>query len=196
MEERNEALVRAYLAAVARFDKDAVGALIDPAIVQTEYPNKLLAAGQVRGREDMLRDLPKGASVLRSQVYLIETIIAAGDKVVVETRWEGVLNVPVGRLQRGDAMVAHICMIFTINDGRIVGQKNYDCYEDFSPIERKRTKTGQRRARSRAWASMNPPGDRARGSGGLADGGDDGGKADPGTGERPVTAREGGRAGH
>jgi len=28
-------------------------------------------------------------------------------------------------------MVAHICMIFTLKDGRIVGQANYDCYDDF-----------------------------------------------------------------
>ena len=60
--------------------------------------------------------------------------IAKGDPiaVVVETRWEGVLNVPLGRLQPGDSMVAHICMIFTLEDGRIIAQKNYDCYEDFA----------------------------------------------------------------
>lgn len=132
MEESNMKAVRNYLEAIARFDIDAVAAFIDPAIVQTEYPNRLYPKGQVRSREDLLRDLPKGRAVLRSQSYPIETIFASGDKVIVESRWEGVLNVPLGRLQPGDTMVAHICMVFTLKDGRIVAQKNYDCYEDFS----------------------------------------------------------------
>jgi ketosteroid isomerase-like protein len=130
-EESNVATVRAYIAAVEALDLERVAGFIDPAIVQTEYPNRLYARGQVRGREDMLRDLPRARTVLRSQSYPIGNIFAAGDKVTVETRWEGVLNVPLGRLQPGEVIVAHICMVFTLKDGRIVAQKNYDCYEDF-----------------------------------------------------------------
>jgi ketosteroid isomerase-like protein len=132
MEDRNVAAVRAYIDAVEKLDVERAGAFIDPAIVQTEYPNKLYAKGQVRGAEQMMKDLPRARQVLRSQRYPIETIFGAGDKVVVETRWEGVINVPLGRLQPGDAMVAHICMVFTLKDGKIVAQKNYDCYEDFA----------------------------------------------------------------
>jgi ketosteroid isomerase-like protein len=132
MEERNVATVRAYISAIERFDVEAASALLHDEIVQTEYPNKLYARGQVRGREALLRDLPKGRAVLRSQAYPIETIVASGDKVVVETRWEGVLNVPLGRLQPGDSMVAHLCIVFTLTNGKIVTQKNYDCYEDFA----------------------------------------------------------------
>lgn len=133
-EDSNMAIVRAYIAAVEQLDLERVAELIDPAIVQTEYPNKLYAKGQVRGREDMLRDLPRARTVLRSQSYPIGSIFAAGNMVAVETRWEGILNVPLGRLQPGDAMVAHISMIFTLKDGRIVAQKNYDCYEDFAAV--------------------------------------------------------------
>jgi ketosteroid isomerase-like protein len=131
-EERNIETVRAYLRAIESFDVEQMGVLLDNGVVQTEYPNKLYAKGQVRGREVMMRDLPRGQKVLRSQAYPIETVFGSGDKVVVETRWEGILNVPLGRLQPGDAMVAHIAMIFTLKDGRIVAQKNYDCYEDFA----------------------------------------------------------------
>ncbi len=132
LQQQNLATVRAYLKAIERFDLESAAALLDPEIIQTEYPNKLYANGQVRRREDMLRDLPKGRQVLRSQAYPIETILASEDRVVVETRWQGVLNVPLGRLQPGDSMVAHICMVFTLAGGKIVAQKNYDCYEDFS----------------------------------------------------------------
>jgi ketosteroid isomerase-like protein len=44
----------------------------------------------------------------------------------------GKSNVPLGRLKPGDAMIAHICMVFTVKDGRIVAQRNYDCYEEFA----------------------------------------------------------------
>ena len=127
----NSDLVRAYLAAVERFDVDAVGALLDPAMEQREMPNLLYATGQTRNRAKMLEDLPKGLRVLRSQRYEIGSLTAGGDRVVVEARWEGVLAVPLGRLQAGDSMVAHIAMVFECRGGRIVGQRNYDCYEPF-----------------------------------------------------------------
>lgn len=132
IEDDNIAVVRSYLAAIEGFDIDAVAGLLDRDIVQTEKPNRLYAGGQVRGRAEMLRDLPRGKALLRSQAYPISTILGAGDRVVVETRWTGTLNVPVGALQPGDAMVAHICMVFTLRDGRIISQVNYDCYEDFT----------------------------------------------------------------
>jgi ketosteroid isomerase-like protein len=132
LEEENMAIVRAYLNAIERFDVDAAAALLHPEVIQTEYPNRLYTKGQVRRREDLLRDLPKGRQVLRRQAYPIATIVASGSRVVVETRWEGVLDVPLGRLQPGDSMVAHVCMVFTIAGGKVVAQTNYDCYEDFS----------------------------------------------------------------
>ncbi|MBN9316449.1 MAG: nuclear transport factor 2 family protein [Devosia sp.] len=130
-EEGNVGIVRAYLAAIERFDVEVVGRYIDPSIEQVERPNRLYAKGQVRGREELLRDLPRGAQVLRRQSYPIATIFGAGDKVTVETRWEGILNVALGIMQPGDPMVAHICMVFTLRDGRIIRQVNYDCYEPF-----------------------------------------------------------------
>lgn len=132
MSDANVDLVRAYLAAIERFDGAAAGALIDEGMVQTELPNKLYAQGQVRTKAEMMRDLPKGRAVLRSQTYPIDAIFGAGERVTVETKWTGVLNVPLGRLKPGDAMVAHICMVFTVRDGRIVAQRNYDCYEEFA----------------------------------------------------------------
>jgi ketosteroid isomerase-like protein len=131
VEDANIAAVRALITAIEAFDVDTAARLYHPDVVQTEYPNRLYPKGQVRSAEMMMRDLPRGQQVLRSQRYPIETILAAGDKVVVETRWEGVLNVPLGAMQPGDTMIAHICMVFTLQDGRVIAQKNYDCYEAF-----------------------------------------------------------------
>lgn len=126
------AVVRQYIGAIERFDVEAVGRLLHPDVVQIERPNKLYAKGQVRGYAEMLRDLPRGAKVLRRQSYPIAAIHEAGETVIVETRWEGIVNVPIGALQPGDAMAAHICMLITLRDGQVIRQVNYDCYEDFS----------------------------------------------------------------
>lgn len=128
----NVAVVREYIGAIERFDVEAVARLLHPDVVQVERPNKLYAKGQVRGFSEMTRDLPRGAKVLRKQSYPIAALHEAGDTVIVETRWEGIVNVPIGALQPGDAMVAHICMVITVKDGQVIRQVNYDCYEDFS----------------------------------------------------------------
>ncbi len=127
----NAAIVREYIGAIERFDVEAVGRLLHPDVVQIERPNKLYAEGQTRGYDKMMADLPRGAKVLRKQSYSITATYEAGDTVIVETRWEGIVNVSLGALQPGDAMVAHICMVITLRDGRVVRQVNYDCYEDF-----------------------------------------------------------------
>jgi ketosteroid isomerase-like protein len=101
-------------------------------VVQIERPNKLYKEGQVRSGDQMMKDLPRARQILQRQSYPIDTIFASGDQVVVETRWEGIVNIPLGRLRPGEAMVAHICMVFTLRGGRIVRQVNYDCYEDFA----------------------------------------------------------------
>ena len=129
--EGNVAIVRELIGAIERFDVERVGALYHPDGVQTEYPNRLYAKGQVRTRETLLRDLPRGAALLAGQRYEIESIFGAGDQVAVETRWQGELKVPVGNLKPGESMVAHICMLFSVKDGRVIAQKNYDCYEEF-----------------------------------------------------------------
>lgn len=132
LEARNMEVVRTYLGAVERLDVEAAAACLDPVIEQVERPNRLYKDGQVRGFEQRMRDLPRAAQVLQRQSYDVATVFASGEQVVVEARWEGIVNVPLGRLMPGDAMVAHIAMVFTLKDGKIVRQVNYDCYEDFS----------------------------------------------------------------
>ena len=130
----NTDIVRGYVAAVQRFDADAVAALLHPAMKFHELPNRIRPAGGVDDLAAMMAGLRRAAEgkVLSRQNYAIGDIIAADDRVVVEARWEGVVAIPIGRLQPGDTMVAHICMMFRLVDGRIIEQRNYDCYEEFS----------------------------------------------------------------
>jgi ketosteroid isomerase-like protein len=127
-------IVRAYIAAVEMFDEAAAFALLHPQMRSHELPNRIRPKGGVDDLDAMRAGFRRAAEgkVLRVQRYLLGEIVVADDRVVVEARWEGDLVVPVGKLQPGDKLVAHLCMVFRLADGLIIEQRNYDCYEDFT----------------------------------------------------------------
>ncbi len=126
--------VRAYIAAVETFGEAAAFALLHPQMRFHELPNRIRPKGGIDDLEAMRAGFRRAAegTVLRAQRYILGEIIDAGDRVVVEARWEGDLLVPVGKLRPGDQLVAHLCMVFRLEGGLIIEQRNYDCYEDFT----------------------------------------------------------------
>ena len=61
-----------------------------------------------------------------------KNIVEAGEEVAVELEWSGILAVPVMNLPAGAEMKANVAMFLTFRDGRIVSQRNYDCYPPFA----------------------------------------------------------------
>ena len=55
--------------------------------------------------------------------------MADGDRVSVEVLWTGTLALAFGALAVGSQMRAHSAMFFEFKDGKIVSQRNYDCFE-------------------------------------------------------------------
>ncbi|RYG57541.1 MAG: nuclear transport factor 2 family protein [Alphaproteobacteria bacterium] len=127
-------MVKQYVAAVERFDVGAAEKLMGEEMTFTELPNRIRPKGGMDDRAAMLVGLQRAGEkkVLSSQRYILDDAIETAERVVIEGRWEGTLAVAMGTLQPGDIMVAHMCMIFGIEDGKIAWQRNYDCYEDFS----------------------------------------------------------------
>ena len=130
----NVEIVRRYVDAVTQFDAEAALPLLHPDMRFHELPNRIRPAGGVDDVSRMMTALRRSGErkVLTAQRYIVGEVIDAGDRVVVEARWEGDVAIPIGKLQPGDTMVAHICMVFRLLGGRIIEQRNYDCYEDFS----------------------------------------------------------------
>lgn len=126
-------IVKTYIRAVERFDLDTVATLLDEEMQFTELPNLIRPAGGTDDKAAMLAGLRRAAEgkVLKAQRYHLSGSMATEQSVVVEARWEGDLAMGIGRLQAGETMIAHICMVFELRNGRIVRQRNYDCYEDF-----------------------------------------------------------------
>jgi hypothetical protein len=55
----------------------------------------------------------------------------ADTNLAAEILWTGVLAIPMGELKPGDAMSCYSGIFLDFRDGRIVGQRNYDCFPPF-----------------------------------------------------------------
>ena len=62
---------------------------------------------------------------------LIADLTEVGDRVILEYTWTGYPRTPVGTVRPGEAMRARICQVIEYEDGLIIRQRNYDCFEPF-----------------------------------------------------------------
>lgn len=118
-------------------EPEVIAPLLHPDIEQRELPNALAPTGQVRGRDGMLKGVAAGKALLAEQRYVIDHIIEAGDQVVVEMRWSGVLAIDAGPLAKGTRLECAICTVIELRDGMVYRQRNYDCYAPFVAPEEK-----------------------------------------------------------
>ena len=129
-ETDNLALVRRYLAAVASGTTgDALAAFYAPEVVQEEFPNRLMAAGARRDLPAILDAAVRGRAVMTAQTFELLNAVAEGDQVAAEVQWTGTLAIPFGALPAGGQMRARFAQFFELRAGRIVAQRNYDCFD-------------------------------------------------------------------
>ena len=129
-EQGNLDLVRAYLSALQRGHAgESLRGFLAENVRQIEMPNRLNPSGKESDLATMLKRSEQGLTVLREQRYEIVSEIAQGNRAAVEARWTGVLAIPLGTLEAGAEMKAHFAMFFEFADGKIVLQRNYDCFE-------------------------------------------------------------------
>jgi len=100
-------------------------------VVQREFPNRLVAAGATRDLAALRLGAERGKQVITSERYEIVNLVEHGDEVAAEVIWTGVLAIALGALAAGDAMRAHFGVFLTWRDGKIVSQRNYDCFDPF-----------------------------------------------------------------
>jgi ketosteroid isomerase-like protein len=129
-EQENLNVVRAYLLALGL---GAVGEQLrdffcDDAI-QVELPNRLNPAGGSSDLATLVKRSVQGKQFLQSQRYDVVSEMAEGERVAVEAIWTGVTALAVGNFTEGQEIRAHFAMFFTFRDGKILSQRNYDCFE-------------------------------------------------------------------
>jgi len=127
----NLATARAYLKALEDGRPQDVQALFDPEIVQIEHPNLLKPSGERRTAIMMAADGQRGLKILERQTFEVVNAIAEDDRVSLEVLWTGVLAIPLRDLKPGDEMRCFSGIFLDFKDGKIIGQRNYDCFAPF-----------------------------------------------------------------
>lgn len=131
-EAANLATALRYIQLVEEFAQpEAFAEVLHPQIHHQEFPNALMPNGSQRDYATLVVGPQQGRKILRENHYAIENSFAAGDWVTLEITWTGILAIPFGALVPGDSLKAHIATILKIVDGKIIEQRQYDCYEPF-----------------------------------------------------------------
>lgn len=121
---------RAYLASFETRDGSNLSYYADD-VVQRELPNRLVPNGATRDLAALRAGVEAGKKSVAEERYEIVNLVEQGDEVAAEVIWTARLNVPFGTLAAGDLMRAHLAMFITWRDGKIISQRNYDCFEPF-----------------------------------------------------------------
>jgi ketosteroid isomerase-like protein len=134
--DANVETARRYLAALERrADAAEVAQFFAPDVVQEEFPNRLVPQGARRDLRGLMDAYARGRRAVSAESYEVRGVVASGDSVALEVLWTGTLAMPVGALPAGSALRAHFGVFLDFHDGRIVRQRNYDCFEPFAPGE-------------------------------------------------------------
>jgi hypothetical protein len=127
----NLATALAYLRALEENRPQDARAYFADDIVQVEHPNLLKPNGDRRGAAQMAAAGQEGLKILQHQTYEVLNAIAHDDRVALEVKWTGILAIPLRDLKPGDAMTCWSGIFLDFRDGKIVGQRNHDCFPPF-----------------------------------------------------------------
>ncbi|GAB4033028.1 nuclear transport factor 2 family protein [Spirosoma gilvum] len=100
-------------------------------IQQIEYPNRLNVNGGISDYQTLIERSEKGKHIVISQSYDIQNEYVSGHTVILEVIWTGVFAIPIGQTPAGGELKAHFALFIEFEEGKIVRQRNYDCFDAF-----------------------------------------------------------------
>lgn len=101
------------------------------AVEQIEYPNRLIPQGANRNLNDLKEGFLKGKKLLTSQTYDIQKSYVVRNTVILETIWTAKLAIPFGKVSAGGEIKAYFAQFIEFENGKIIRQRTYDCFEPF-----------------------------------------------------------------
>jgi ketosteroid isomerase-like protein len=123
-------IARRYLQALERGETGAaLRGFTAPEVVLEEFPNLLTPFGKKRDLAAALEGGRTGKKVMSQQMYKIMQEIANHDRLALEVEWVGALAVPFGSIPGGGQMKAFFAVLLEFREGKIIWQRNYDCFE-------------------------------------------------------------------
>jgi ketosteroid isomerase-like protein len=128
----NIEIARQYLKAIEEGTTgEALANFFDPQVTQIEFPNRLNPKGGQRGLTALLEAAERGQKVMSNQSFTVLHELGTGNLVALEVLWEGTLAVPFQSLPSGATLRAHFAVFLEFHNGKILAQRNYDCFEPF-----------------------------------------------------------------
>jgi ketosteroid isomerase-like protein len=127
--ETNLDQARRYLKAIEDGDPNCVLNLFSPDAVLEQLPNRIYPNGLRSPVARVSEAFEKGRKIFARQTYEITNEVVNGNTVALEVLWTGTLSIPFGTLAAGSQMRCHSAMFLDFRDGKIVAQRNYDCFE-------------------------------------------------------------------
>ncbi len=126
----NLAVARSYLQAIERGATGAeLGQFFASEVVFEVFPNRLQPKGNRQDLKGAMEEAERGKKSMAGQIYKIIQEMEDGERVAMEVEWIGTLAVPFGSVPAGGQMKAHFAVFLEFQEGRIVRQRNYDCFE-------------------------------------------------------------------
>jgi len=135
MSEDNLAIARRYIAALSSgAGADEVSQFYAQDVVQEEFPNRLLPNGATRDLAALKHARVRGQALLSAETFEVLGVVAIGSQVAMELRWSGTIGSNVGPFTAGQVLRARFAIFLEFRDGRIVRQRNYDCFEPWEDV--------------------------------------------------------------
>jgi ketosteroid isomerase-like protein len=120
---------RLYLKAIEDGDATYVISLFSSDGFVEQLPNKICPHGMHATVSQIPESFEKGRKIFARQTYEIINQLTNANTVALEVLWTGKLAVPFGALAAGSEIRAHSAMFMEFRDGKIVAQRNYDCFD-------------------------------------------------------------------
>jgi ketosteroid isomerase-like protein len=108
---------------------DELDSFFAPDVVQEEFPNRLMPNGAKRDLPAMRAARARGKALLSDERFELLNAVASDDHVALEVVWTGIVRDAAGPFAAGQCVRARFAVFMEFRDGRIVRQRNYDCFD-------------------------------------------------------------------
>lgn len=126
----NLSLARQYLKALeSSASSDELAQFFSPGVVVEIFPSSVFPKGSRSNLDGIRAAAERGKKVMSAQTYEITNALASGAQVALEVLWTGTLRVAFQAIPAGGHMRAHFATFLHFQDGKIISQRNYDCYD-------------------------------------------------------------------
>ena len=126
----NLAAARRYIKAIESGARgDEIASFFAPEAVAEILPSRFFPNGSREGLVGVRAAADRGNKAMSLQKYEIKSELSMGDTVALEIVWTGTLALPFQSKPAGAHMRAHFAAFLQFQGGKIVAQRNYDCYD-------------------------------------------------------------------